>query len=238
MTRQLVFKEMDKLPWGGKRKGAGRKPNGTVAGVSHAARPFHEASHPVLVTERFVRELPTMREPDLGRAIAQRIRASHSRTFRVIHFSIQGDHLHLLVEAGSKRSLARGMQGLNIRLARCINRRLGRTGKVFTDRYHARALATPREVRNALRYVLSNWLKHIVGAWGIDPYSSGRWFTGWTSPQPVPDTPSPTAPACSSPKAASRGGFRSPCGGWRRLASGSAPMQVAPDGSAAPELGR
>jgi len=158
------------------------------------SRPFLEAAHPVLVTERFVRELPSMREPELGRGIAQMIKASHTRTFRVIHFSIQGDHLHLIVEAGSKRSLARGMQGLNIRISRRINRMLGRNGKVFTDRYHARALGTPREARNGIRYVLSNWLKHVDGARGIDPYSSGRWFTGWTVAPPVPDTPAPTAP--------------------------------------------
>jgi putative transposase len=161
--------------------------------VSHTARPFHEAAHPVLITERFVRQLPSMREPDLGRAIADMIRTSHSRTFRVVHFSIQGDHLHLIVEAGSKRSLSRGMQGLNIRIARRINRMLGRSGKVFMDRYHARPLESPRQVRNATRYVLSNWLKHIAGSEGVDPYSSGPWFEGWSTPQPVPDTPSPVA---------------------------------------------
>jgi len=193
MATQLVMQAIAKRPRGGRREGAGRKPNGKVAGVSHAARPFHEGAHPVLVTQRFVRDLPSMREPALGAAVAESVRAARSRTFQVIHFSIQGDHLHLVVEAGSKRSLSRGVQGLTIRLARRLNRILGRSGKVFTDRYHARALATPREVRNAIRYVLSNWLKHVDGARGVDPYSSGRWFDGWTTSQPVPDTPCPTA---------------------------------------------
>jgi REP element-mobilizing transposase RayT len=195
MATQLVIKLAEKKTWGGRREGAGRPPKGPRAMVSHAARPFHEGAHPVLVTERFVRTLPSMRDLELGREIAAMIRASQSRTFRVTHFSIQGDHLHLIVEAGSKRSLSRGMQGLNIRLARRINRMLGRTGQVFSDHYHARALESPREVRSAIRYVLCNWRKHVDGARGIDPYSSGRWFNGWSTPQAPPDTPSPCARA-------------------------------------------
>ena len=193
MATQLVMQRVVQPTHGGWRDGAGRKPKGKHAGVSHAARPFHERAHPVLVTERFSHDLPSMRVADMGKAIAGCIREAHSRTFRVIHFSIQGDHLHLIVEAGSKRSLSRGMQGLNIRLARTVNRMLGRTGKVFSDRYHARALGSPREVRHGIRYVLCNWRKHIVGARGLDPYSSAPWFTGWTTPQPPPDTPCPSA---------------------------------------------
>jgi REP element-mobilizing transposase RayT len=98
-----------------------------------------------------------MRVAQRGSAIADCLRESGSRTFRVTHFSIQGDHLHLVVEAGSKRSLSRGMQGLKIRMAKRLNRALGRpTGTIFGDRYHARALTTPTSVRVAIRYVLKN----------------------------------------------------------------------------------
>jgi hypothetical protein len=98
---------------------------------------------------------------------------------RVVHFSIQHDHVHMLVEANSRAALIRGLQGLAIRLAKAVNRALGRRGKVWGDRYHARALTTPREVRNALVYVLTNWQKHERRALGIDPASSGVYFTGW-----------------------------------------------------------
>ena len=80
--------------------------------------------------------------------------------FRLVHFSVQRDHLHLLAEAHDRRALGRGMQGLAIRVAKAVNRRLDRHGKVFGDRYHAHALRTPRETRSALRYVLSNIRKH------------------------------------------------------------------------------
>src|SRR5688572_29131264 len=74
--------------------------------------------------------------------------------FRLVHFSVQRDHLHLIAEASDRRALSRGMQGLTIRVARAVNRQLGRSGSVFAERYHARALRTPRAVHFALRYVL------------------------------------------------------------------------------------
>jgi len=99
--------------------------------------------------------------------------------FRIAHFSVQTNHVHLLVEANESRALQRGMQGLGIRLAKAINRVLGRHGKIWSDRYHCRALRTPREVRNGLIYVLLNGRKHHVTGRGIDPCSSGSWFGGW-----------------------------------------------------------
>jgi hypothetical protein len=59
-------------------------------------------------------------------------------------------HIHLIVEAKDRELLSRGMQGLVIRMARQLNKALGRTGRVSADRYFARALKTPREVRRAV----------------------------------------------------------------------------------------
>lgn len=80
--------------------------------------------------------------------------------FRVVHFSIQENHLHLIVEAGGPRALGNGMRALSIRIARSLNTMMGRTGPVFEDRFHAHVLRTPTEVRNALRYVLENHVNH------------------------------------------------------------------------------
>lgn len=107
---------------------------------------------------------------------------------RVAHFSVQGDHIHLLVEAADARALGRGMKGFGVRIARGLNRLAGRSGQVVADRYHARALRTPREVRAALVYVLQNGKKHARPAerqmrrqrsW-IDPFSSAAFFDGWS----------------------------------------------------------
>ena len=84
-----------------------------------------------------------------------------------------------------------------IRAARACNRTLGRRGVVWSDRYHARMLATPREVRNALVYILANVKKHVPGTRGIDPRSSARWFEGWHRAIDAPGEPSPVAKACT-----------------------------------------
>src|SRR5690606_5978693 len=101
---------------------------------------------------------------------------------RVVHYSVMSNHVHLLVEADDRDALSRGLQGLATRLARAVNRFAARRGTVFADRYHARILRTPREVRNALAYVLNNARHHRCTAmpadW-IDPYSSASAFDGW-----------------------------------------------------------
>lgn len=104
--------------------------------------------------------------------------------FRLVHFSVQRDHVHLLVEGDGHASLRRGIQGLAIRVARAVNCVLGRRGKVWADRYHARLLRTPREVRTALVYVLQNWRKHVRGARGFDARSLAAWFMGWRTAVP------------------------------------------------------
>lgn len=83
-------------------------------------------------------------------------------------------------------ALMRGLRGLVVRLARAINRTVGRRGRVWADRYHTRALTTPREVRNALVYVLMNFKKHDTTERGIDLCSSGPWFDGWRNRPPMP----------------------------------------------------
>jgi hypothetical protein len=88
-------------------------------------------------------------------------------------------------------SVARRIQGLAIRLAKAMNRILGRRGHVWGDRYHSRLLRTPREVRNALVYVLQNWRKHQGSVRGLDPRSSAVWFTGWRRQWSIPAAPSP-----------------------------------------------
>jgi putative transposase len=133
--------------------------------------------------------LPSLRTAIPFNALRDALAASSGASFRVLHFSVQADHLHLVLEADEPTGLSRGVQGLAIRAARAVNRALRRHGRVWADRFHARALATPREVRNALVYVLNNLKNHVPGTRGIDPRSSGAWFTGWKQAMPVSPIP-------------------------------------------------
>jgi hypothetical protein len=129
--------------------------------------------------------------PSIQRALG----ASHKSAFRVLQFSVQSDHVHLVVEADQHLALIRGVQGLAVRCAKAINRVLRRRGSVWSSRYHARALRTPTEVRLGFVYVLLNFRKHLRAPPGVDPRSSGRWFTGWHRRQPVSGDPPPIATA-------------------------------------------
>jgi putative transposase len=166
--------------WGGSRAGAGRKPNSREPRVWHVSRPPHNQAHPVLITLRADRGLPSLRSENVFPFMKRALARSNRTTFRVLHFSVQTDHVHLLVEANGRQSLARGIQGLAGRCAKAINRSAHHRGRVWTDRYHARALRTPREVRAALVYVLQNFRKHLRAPPVVDPCSSGAWFDGWT----------------------------------------------------------
>jgi REP element-mobilizing transposase RayT len=124
--------------------------------------------------------------------------------FRIAHFAVLGDHMHLIVEADSKRDLSRGMQKLMLSVSRRLNAfsvrrhggdlrhggpladRPGWLGRIFRDRYHSRLLRTPTEVRNAIAYVIFNAERHYRSAPRRgdampDPYSSASYFDGFVA---------------------------------------------------------
>jgi REP element-mobilizing transposase RayT len=143
-------------------------------------------------------DVPSLRSKRLVRELERSFtRACDRGDFRLIHYSIQKDHAHLVVEAKNAEALGRGMKSIGARFARAVNRVFEREGPVLGDRYHSRALRTPREVRAVLRYVLLNARRHGVRArpsW-IDPASSGRWFDGWRTRQPTVEDRRPVARA-------------------------------------------
>lgn len=166
---------------GGARRGAGRKPKGERPLVSHGVRPALTGREPVLVTMKVLRHVWNLRARRAIQRILPTLAAANERGLSLAHDSVQRDHLHLVVEPKDRRRLAKAIRGLAVRIARALNRMMQRTGKVFADRYHARVLTTPRQVRNALLYVLNNARKHGVLAAGalLDACSSAAAFDGW-----------------------------------------------------------
>lgn len=147
-----------------------------------------DARYPVHVTTRVVRGAGYLRGFRVYPAIREALSKARERLgVRIVHFSVQSDHIHLLVEAADRVALGRAMKGFGVRLARRLNKLSGRTGRAIADRYHARYLCTPTEVRRALVYVLQNGAKHARDEgrisrgqriW-IDPNSSAAFFDGW-----------------------------------------------------------
>jgi REP element-mobilizing transposase RayT len=142
----------------------------------------------VHVTLRVRVDVPSLRTVAFVREFRRSLAEACERgEFRVNHYSLQGDHAHLIVEAHGKDALACGMKSIAARLARAVNRTAGRSGPVLDGRFHHRSLRTPREVRRALAYVLLNARRHLAKRRHVaraeparlDPASSARWFDGW-----------------------------------------------------------
>jgi REP element-mobilizing transposase RayT len=186
--KQLTFTDYRKRTGrGGPRPGAGR-PRGPRPRVWHREREAVPVDCPVHVTLRVKPNLASLRSGKLVREWRRSLaEASERGSFRVAHYSLQGDHAHLIVEAHGKHALACGMKSIGARLARALNRTSGRRGAVLDGRYHHRSLRSPREVRRALAYVLLNARRHLAKRrhlsravpTTLDPASSARWFDGW-----------------------------------------------------------
>ena len=177
---------------GGARPGAGR-PRTRRSRVAHRSRGAIPGRCPVLVTLKVLDDVPPLRRACFVRAFRETLgKCARRPGFRVIHYSIQNDHAHFLVEAAGALRLANGMKSLAARFARCVNRVFSRKGKVLADRFHHVLKRTPTEVRRALAYVLLNARKHYRQRRGrvppvvLDGASSGLWFDGWKVRGPPP----------------------------------------------------
>jgi len=179
-----------------KRGKVGRPPKGKKAGVSHLRREELSRHHGVHVTLRTAAGVGYLRRQRVVSGIEEAFRQARIRFgMRIVHYSIQGNHLHLIVEAEDRESLAKGMQGLGIRVAKTLDRVFDRVGHVWADRYHSRVLRTRREVANPLRYVLGNFARP-ARQWGetaarfADECSSIRYLglAGEAAPVAAPRT--------------------------------------------------
>jgi putative transposase len=190
---------------GGKRKGAGRKANrhadGSRVEPSHQRRPRFTKSRPLHVTLEVNEEVPNLRAANMAPVVCDAIGRTNRRVdFRVVHICVLGSHVHLICEADGPEALASGMKSLNGTIAKAVNGRLGRKGRVIASRFHLHVLRTKTEVRNAVQYVLRNAERHglhdawpgWVGGTGRgrsetaalalprpDPLSTAAWFPHW-----------------------------------------------------------
>src|SRR5262245_9520975 len=203
---ELVRRRRGRQLWlelGALRKRKRGRPKGSRSG-----RPRHRPRDvdprcPHHVTMKVLPHVFQLRSRRCGRRIFESMILGHQKPgARVVQFSIQHDHVHMVVEADGRRALATTIQGLAIRIARRLNRVMGKKGKVFAERFHSRLLQTPTEIRRTLLYVLQNARKHfaqrghvVSPTWTDDEYSSAPWFRGWTTPRPPPAGERPVAEA-------------------------------------------
>jgi len=168
MATQLSFPPHGR---GGARPGAGR-PRGNR--VTHHGRAPVDARHPLHVVLRILPGIWSLRSKTLFRQIRYAfIKVTEREGFRIVHFNVQGNHIHLTVEADSTAHLSRALQSMNTRIAKRINARMDRRGRVFDDRFFSRSLPNPTEVANAIAYVLENSHRHDERR-GLAAYTTGE----------------------------------------------------------------
>ncbi len=191
-TKKEVQLEFPCLNHGGRRPKSGRKAkryaDGSRVHASHGRRARFAKSRPLHVTIELVPGLPSLRSPRLAPVVCDAVQRANERDdFAIVHVCLLSNHVHLICEADGREALSGGLQGLNVRVAKAINRALGRTGRVIRERYHVHVLESAAEVRNAVQYVVRNAERHgLYDAWcergaapRPDPYSSAAWFPYW-----------------------------------------------------------
>ena len=202
--------EREKSKRGGKRAGAGRKrAKENWQDPQHEARPALDFRHPVHAILRCREDVPRLRQRCMFEAIRRSlVPYVGGEAFRIIHISIQHNHLHLITEAANEAALTEGMRSFTIRVAKAINRAWGREGKVFKFRYKAKQIRSREYARNVLAYVLNNWRRHREDFYDIgskrallDEYSSAISFDGWVGGRfrvPAAYVPLPVSPPRTS----------------------------------------
>jgi REP element-mobilizing transposase RayT len=187
----------------------GGRPPGPNPRTRHRSRVAFPETHPCLVTLKVTKRVGSLRRKGTVREIEGSFREANDRgDFRLVVYSVQRDHVHLIVEAKDRGALGRGMKAIASRLARAVNRSLGRSSKVLRDRYHLRVLTNARQVWNTISYVLSNARRHeqkdrdalarqgvavrpLESRGTLDGASSARWFEGWRRDVPIDRSPPP-----------------------------------------------
>ena len=152
--RQLALSFPEPTRRGGARAGAGRKPRAAhLRHTPHRARPVHRKANPVHVTLRA--ELRSLRTQRVALTVLGGLRDSNRDWFRVVNYSVQDSHVHLIVEAEDSKSLASGVRGLMVRVARRVNRVLRRRGRFWADRWHGsmccKIIGSTREAYRSIR---------------------------------------------------------------------------------------
>jgi putative transposase len=181
-----------------RRKRAGR-PAIHDKSIRHRTREGFASRFPLHVSIRIEKRAVNLRKKEPFRIVKRALQAASAvANARICDYSVQGNHLHLLVEAGDRRALSRAMRSLNIRIGKNLNRMMNSHGRVIAHRYHCHVLRTPTEVRRARSYVQRNTHHHRGGDPHLrDPYAARvvaaqTWLLteGWRRGKPSSDDPS------------------------------------------------
>jgi len=154
-------------------KGAGRPKGRSKHYIPHIKREALPAKTPVHITIKINKEYKGLRNKTFLSITKLAIKKARLKGLRVIYFTIQFDHLHLFIEPKNMRELSNGIRSLVCAMAERMRRhlKLDKLKSFVKDRYHLHILKTPREVKNAIKYILGNTIKHSGVFRNLCPYT-------------------------------------------------------------------
>ncbi len=153
------------------RKGAGR-PAINDAGIRHTPRPLITRRASLHLTVKVKRNKADIKNKAVLAILKRAILNARLKGLRVIHYTLEYDHVHLLIEADNNKILGKGMQAFGVTLAKAINRLWKLKGEVYKHRYHFSRIESPRELKNVMNYIFNNGVKHRTAKSIINPFNS------------------------------------------------------------------
>jgi REP element-mobilizing transposase RayT len=150
-------------------KNAGR-PAIQDRGIRHTKREEIRRETPLHLTIKLIRA--DVQNKTVLKALRHAILRARLQGLRIIHYSLEHDHIHLYAESDDNKILARAMKALGGSLIKKINKYFKVKGRCYKTRYHLRILRSATEVKNVINYILKNGIKHKRTKSVIDPYNS------------------------------------------------------------------
>lgn len=152
-------------------KGAGR-PAFNDRGIRHTSRPTLKKMSSLHLTIKVNRNKAEIKNKKVLKLLKHSIANARRQELKVIHFALEYDHVHLLIEAEDNVTLGKGMMSLGVTLAKGINRLKKLKGSVYKHRYHFRHITSSRQLKAVMNYIFSNGLKHKTAISTVSSYNS------------------------------------------------------------------
>ena len=152
-------------------KRAGR-PAKVDRGIRHISRERIKVLTTLHLTIKVRENKADIKSKTILKALHHAIKRARMKQLRILHYTLEYNHVHLLVEATGNKILHSGMQAMGISFSKAINKIKCLKGSVYKNRYHFRSLKTRRELKNAILYIFNNARKHKRSLSALDPFNS------------------------------------------------------------------
>lgn len=152
-------------------RSAGR-PASNDKGIRHTRRERITKQSALHFTIKVRENKADIKNKRLLKILHHAIKRARLKKLKVLHYSLEYNHVHLLVEARDNQIIHQGMQAFGISFAKAINKIKFLKGRVYKNRYHFRKITSLRDYKNVLLYIFRNGIKHKRTQSLFDPYNS------------------------------------------------------------------